>query len=226
MNSMKQISLLFLVFCLANLLSAQTETTSDFYFQKAQPDNVEGISQIIGEIVGEYTREEDRNVALIVARDSVYCRYPVVMFLSMTDIDSSEKYEIRNNKIYGVHEAQGLPVQVMDDTAVFMHYAHELIFAPEKSGVMKKHNGVYYFNYLQENGLYTTIALSLGGDELYLHSLDHSLVMPKIRNFSSLEEVKLDGVTTYIASPSNEEMIAFYEDKGFKDKIKYIRKSD
>jgi hypothetical protein len=207
-------------------MSAQTQTSSDFYFQKAQPDKVEEISQIIGEIVGEYTREEDRSVVLIVARDSVYCRYPVVMFLSVAEVDSSEKYEIRKNKIYGVHEAQGLPVQIMDDTAVFVHYAHELIFAPKISGVMKKHNGVYYFNYLQENDLYTTIALSLGEEELFLHSLDHSLVMPKIRNFSSLEEVKLDGVTTYIASPSNEEMIAFYEDKGFKDKIKYIRKSD
>ena len=147
---MKQISLLFLVFALAKLVNAQNESVSDFYFQEAQPSQVGEIVQIIGEVVGEYTREEDGNIVLIVARDSVYCRYPVVMFLSMSEVDSSEKIEIRKNKIYGVHESQGLPVQVIDDTAVFIHYAHELIFAPKISGVMKKQNGVYYFNYLEK----------------------------------------------------------------------------
>jgi len=172
---MKQISLLFLVFLWSEFSHCQAR--SDFYFQKAQPEGVEEISQIIGQIVGEYMKDEDRNTVVIVARDSVYCRYPVVMFLSVSEVDSSEKYEIRKNKIFGIHEAQGLPVKIIDDTAVFLHYAHELIFAPQKSGVMKKVNGVYYFNYLQENGFYTTIALSLKEDELYLHSLDHSLVM-------------------------------------------------
>lgn len=219
---MKQISLLFLVFLWSEF--SYSQPGSDFYFQKAQPEDIEEISQIIGQIVGEYTKEEDRNTVVIVARDSVYCRYPVVMFLSVSEVDSSEKYEIRKNKIFGIHETQGLPVQIIDDTAVFLHYAHELIFAPQKSGVMKKVNGVYYFNYLQENGFYTTIALSLKEDELYLHSLDHSLVMSQIRNFSSLEEKELNGVITYVASPSSAEMIAFYEDKGFKDKIKYVRK--
>lgn len=222
---MKQISLLFLVFALAKLVNAQNESVSDFYFQEAQPSQVGEIEQIIGEVVGEYTREEDGNIVLIVARDSVYCRYPVVMFLSMSEVDSSEKIEIRKNKIYGVHESQGLPVQVIDDTAVFIHYAHELIFAPKISGVMKKQNGVYYFNYLEDNGLYTTIALSVGEDGLFLHSLDHSLVMPQIRRFSGLEEVELDGVKTFIASPSSQELSAFYEDSGFQDKIKYVRKN-
>lgn len=221
---MKQISLLVLVFLLVEINYSQAG--SDFYFQKAQPQEVKEISQIIGQIVGEYAKEEDRNTVVIVARDSVYCRYPVVMFLSVSEVDSSEKYEIRKNKIYGIHEAQGLPVQIIDDTAVFLHYAHDLIFAPQKSGVMKKANGVYYFNYLQKNGFYTTVALSLKEDELYVHSLDHLLVMSKIKNFSVLEETEIDGVVTYLASPSNAEMIAFYEDKGFKDKIKYIRKDD
>lgn len=219
---MKSISLTILVFILLGTVSGQS---SDFFFEEAQPQQLDEITQIIGEIVGEYTKEEDRNVKVIVARDSVYCKYPVIMHLSVAEIDAIDEYEIKGDKIYGIHESKGLPVRVINDTAVFVHYAHELIFAPGKSGVMKKHNGVYYFNYVQDNGLYTTIALSLRGESLYLHSLDHSLVMSKIRSFSSLEEKEIDGVKTFVAAPSKDEMIAFYEDKGFKDKIKYIRKN-
>ena len=48
----------------------------------------------------------------------------------------------------------------------------------------------------------------------------------KAKEFSKIASKELDGVITYLASPSNAEMIAFYEDKGFKDKIKYVRKDN
>jgi hypothetical protein len=224
MNVMKRISLLILVFCLLGGLKAQE--SSDFYFSEAQPQELDEITKIIGEIVGEYTREEDKNVKIIVAQDSVYVQYPVIMHMSVAEITESEKYEIKDGKLFGIHESKGLPMMVTNDTAIFMHYAHELIFAPNISGVMKRHNGVYYFNYLEKNGFYTTMALSLRGDYMYLHSLDHSLVMAMIKGFSSLEEKQLEGTLTYLAAPSKDEMVSFYEDKGFKDKIKYIRKND
>ncbi len=199
---------------------------SNFYFQEAQPAGLEEIDQIVGEITGEYIREENKHVKIIVAMDSVYCRYPVVMHKAVAEIEAEGEYEIKGDEIFGVHESKGLPLQIINDTAVFVHYAHELIFAPGKSGVMKKHNGVYYFNYLEKNGYYTTVALSIRGDNLYMHSLDHYMVMPQIRSFSTLEETELDGVKTYLAAPSKDEMISFYESKGFQDKIKYLRKPE
>ena len=222
MPRMNRISLTFLVSILCGTFFAQT----DFYFQEPQPAGVEEKTEIIGEIVGEYSLEDDKNIRVMVTRDSVFASYPVLMYQAVAEIEAEGKYEIKDDKIYGVHSKQGLPVKIINDTAVFIHTAHELIFAPGKSGVMKTYNGVYYFNYKNENGMYSTMALSVRGENLYLHSLDHSVVMTQIREFTDFEEKKIDGVTTYTASPSKDEMIAFYEDKGFKDKIKYIRKPE
>lgn len=222
---MKPVVIIFtLVFFTFLRVNSQEDATS-FYFSEPQPASVKNSTQIIGEITGEYLRDENQNVKLFVSRDSVFCTYPVIMSLSVAEIEAEGKYHIKDDKIYGIYKDQGLPLRIFNDTAVFVHYQHELIFAPGKDQIMKEVNGVFYLNYKESNGMWSTMALSNRGDYLYLHSLDHTLVMSQINQFDNLKEDEVKGVKTYLAAPSKDQMIAFYESKGFKDKIKYIRKN-
>lgn len=220
-------TLLLFVLMMGNFRGYAQETeVANFYFSEAQPVGKTNVASFAKKICGDFVRLENDRVNFCVTNDSIYARYPVVMSLTLAEIRSSGKYEIRGNEIFGVHESKGLPVKLFQDTAVFVHYQQEVVFRIGEDQILREVDGVYYLNYKMKDALWSTMVLKQFGNSLCMYSLDHSVVMDKLMQFKHVRQTQQDGLATLIATPTSEEFLTFFQSKGFTDKEKYIRKTE
>ncbi len=217
-------TLLFLLFTLGvGQYFGQNEITS-FYFQESQPKGENLQNKFEPEVCGVYLYEEDTLKKIIVTTDSIYSRFSLITFVTKKELRKSKKYHIEGDKIYGIRKKQGLPYAKRHDTLFVVLVQNDIIFKPSENQELKKQGDLYFLNYKQDNGYYSTEVLAFSDKKAIFYSIDHDPVMEQILAFKDIESKQLDGFKTYLAAPTRSELLSFFNEKGFRDFTTYLHR--
>jgi len=212
---MKQFLLLFL---LTNVLIAYSQNeVSSFYFSSYISDSTQVVQQFDKKIVGQYALNEDGYNQMVISEDSIYIKSgtPIIMTLNEA---KAKGYTIENDKLKGLDKNKPLHCKVHNDTVFTIYYQEDTYFSSSKGDKMTKIKNGYLLSIKEKNGFYSFFYIEKEGNDLIVKSIDHENQMSNIYKFSTLYTQYLEGIKTYVANPILEEVLLFYNQKGFNEK--------
>ena len=192
------------------------------YFSASQPQKVKAKVFFDTDIIGVYKKQDNELVDIVIDSTEIVVRYIVPMFLTATEINSNDKFEIKNNMIFGVDENKGLEYFVDNDTLYFGVFQKDLLFSITDSTILKKEGDNYFLN-SKVNDFWETTLLYKKDKTLYLRTIDVSEEEDKIKkNLSPLRTEIFKKEKIFVSSTSFKGFDSFVKEKGFYDIVKYV----
>jgi len=214
---MRLIAILISVFFIVEF-SAQDENTS-FYLKKNNIESSNYVKSFDAEWIGYYDVEDKDYRQLIIAADSISFRFGSPFSISK-QAALSKGFTFDGEKMYGMAPYNGLYYTEDNDTIYAMYYQYDT-YLSSASNFVKLDENSYLLMLPEGNGLFSFEVLFRSGTSLSIYSIDHSVEMEKIRNFTALENRVVDGFDAYIAAPTLEEVKRFLAQKGFNESRYY-----
>lgn len=212
---MKHLILLFL-FSFTFSVFSQKEVSS-FYFGCALVDSNNLNIQFDSKILGNYSLSDDGFNQLIITKDSIYIKSGTPIIMTLNEV-KQKGYTIENNKLIGLDKNRPLHCKLYNDTLFTIYYQEDSYFSSKNGDRMTRLNNGYLLSINEKNGFYSYFFIENEGTSLVIKSIDHENQMTNIYNFTTLYSQYLDGVKTYIAKPTMDEMLKFFNQKGFNEK--------
>jgi hypothetical protein len=199
------------------------EGTTSFYFGEPQPTAATAQSEFSEAFIGQYSSAKDSTLSLSVTSTAIYTEFPVVFFVTQSDMDNDEDVFVQDGLLHGIKENEALQFQVEHDTFYAIYPNRTSIFEIGTDEVLGQMDDAYFLNYNEGDGLWSTILLRIDADgQLLMESIDHDPVLKTILKFKQVEEKMLEPFLTYIARPTAKEFSKLVDAKAFTDSEVYI----
>lgn len=210
----------FLIVFLPILLIGQYDNTS-FFFDKTNLDTTESFQGFKEGDLGYYDLESVDFKQMILTKDSISVRYGSQIIIPKPEA-LAKGYTFKEDKMYGVAPLNGVLYKEVNDTILALYYQYDSYFSSNGVDFVQPLDKGYLLFMQEQNGLYTVEYLEVKGSKMIIHSMDHSLVMDKLKKIKSLETAEEDGVTNYIANPTLKEFGSLIKSNCFEEKREYV----
>ena len=100
--------LFFLILLIGTFSFYAQETSSSFYFQQAQPANLQSSLKIEEDHIGAYYKSNDSLVRIIVEKDSIYTEFSIVFIYSKEELKANLLYSLPSEQSHYIKNVMRL----------------------------------------------------------------------------------------------------------------------
>ena len=195
---------------------AQQELSSA-YFVRTQESKISNISEIPEQFHGTFHSIADstRNIE-INAAGATSNKY-VLNFMPIELVNTSAKYFIRDNWLFGIKRDDSLSCLVDNDTCYYLVPLESKVFDANEYPVVLSENKMLVFTHAKDN-TFTVQLWEIENGVLSVASFDHEQCINLVQSLSQEQRTDEYGILNYFI-PMNEQSIQkIIESKGFSDK--------
>ncbi len=208
-----KVYLFFIVSFLTLNVFCQYENTS-FFFGKENLDSIKSFEGFDDKIQGYYDQESVKYKQMILTKDSISVRFGSEIIISKKEA-LAKGYTFKDQKMYGIAPLNGVYYQEFNDTILALYYQYDNYFSSNIEDFVLTLKEGYLLFFQESNGFYSVEYLQVKDKKMEIYSMDHTLMMDTLLKLSSIYKEEKNGITTYVASPSEEELTRLVETECF-----------
>lgn len=198
---------------------------SSFYFDMSNLDTTQVFSGFDDTDLGYYDQENTAYKQMILTKDSISVRFGSEIIIPKQEA-LAKGYTFKKDKMYGVAPLNGVHYKEFNDTILALYYQYDSYFSNKRDCFVQPMEKGYMLFMKEKNGFYCAEFLEVKDSKMIIHALDHVASMSKLLKISDVSNEEINGVDTYVASPTKKELTKLIKSKCFADSREYVLNTD